>query len=283
MGPPFSLIFGYSPSPLKRHDCRKKSVIHEGVYHEANVPLSFQPSLSLSYRLLSGWGTRCPAPGNIDPSYGLDYIFQRLVSGSVHTSREINAEPQRYCSCCFPISAHSRLIQAVVAVEDARFYSHPGFDLEAIARAALVNLQSGDIEEGASTITQQLVKNLFLSPEQSLERKIEELALAIDFEFRYSKNEILSLYLNTIYFGSGYYGIYDAAHGYFGKDPSQLSLPEAAMLAGIPNAPSLYSPYESFLMAKKRQFVVLDAMVRAGYIDERTATEAKIEPLYLAH
>ena len=176
-----------------------------------------------------------------------------------------------------------RLIQAVVAVEDARFYSHPGFDLEAIARATLVNLQSGEIEEGASTITQQLVKNLFLSPEQSMGRKVEELALAIDFECRYSKNEILALYLNTIYFGSGYYGIYDAAHGYFGKEPSQLSLPEAAMLAGLPNAPSLYSPYESFLMAKKRQFIVLDAMVRTGYIDERTATEAKIEPLYLAH
>ena len=174
-------------------------------------------------------------------------------------------------------------ILAVVAVEDARFYSHPGFDLEAIARATLVNLQSGEIEEGASTITQQLVKNLFLSPEQSMGRKVEELALAIDFECRYSKNEILALYLNTIYFGSGYYGIYDAAHGYFGKEPSQLSLPEAAMLAGLPNAPSLYSPYESFLMAKKRQFIVLDAMVRTGYIDERTATEAKIEPLYLAH
>ena len=176
-----------------------------------------------------------------------------------------------------------RLLQAIVAVEDARFYSHPGFDLEAIARAALVNLQSGEIEEGGSTITQQLVKNLFLSPEQSLSRKIEEVALAIDVECRYSKNEILALYLNTIYFGSGYYGIYDAAHGYFGKDPSLLSLPEAAMLAGLPNAPSLYSPYESFLMAKKRQFIVLDAMVRTGYIDERTATEAKIEPLYLAH
>lgn len=176
-----------------------------------------------------------------------------------------------------------RLLQAIVAVEDARFYSHPGFDLEAIARAALVNLQSGEIEEGGSTITQQLVKNLFLSPEQSLSRKIEEVALAIDVECRYSKNEILALYLNTIYFGSGYYGIYDAAHGYFGKEPSLLSLPEAAMLAGLPNAPSLYSPYESFLMAKKRQFIVLDAMVRTGCIDERTATEAKIEPLYLAH
>jgi len=84
-------------------------------------------------------------------------------------------------------------------------------------------------------------------------------------------------------FGSGYYGIYDAAHGYFGKEPSALSLPEAAMLAGLPNAPSLYSPYEDFLMAKKRQFIVLDAMVRVGYIDERTAIEAKSAPIHLAH
>lgn len=176
-----------------------------------------------------------------------------------------------------------RLLQAVIAVEDSRFYSHIGFDLEAILRAALVNLQQGEIEEGGSTITQQLVKNLFLSPEQSIERKLEEIALSIDVEARYSKDEILSLYLNTIYFGSGYYGIYEASQGYFGKEPAHLSLPEAAMLAGLPNAPSLYSPYESFLLAKKRQLIVLDAMVRAGYIDERTANDAKIEPLELAH
>ena len=116
-----------------------------------------------------------------------------------------------------------------------------------------------------------------------MSRKVEELLLALDFEFRYSKNEILSLYLNTIYFGSGYYGIYDASRGYFGKDPSELTLPEAAMLAGLPNAPSLYSPYEDFILAKKRQFIVLEAMVRAGYIDEQVANDAKIEPLYLAH
>ncbi|MBQ7516216.1 MAG: transglycosylase domain-containing protein [Schwartzia sp.] len=177
----------------------------------------------------------------------------------------------------------NRLTEAIVAVEDSRFYQHPGFDIEAIARAALVNIRSGEIEEGASTITQQLVKNLFLTPDRTFDRKAEELALALDFEARYSKNEILALYLNTIYFGSGFYGIYDAAHGYFGKEPSALSLPEAAMLAGLPNAPSLYSPYEDFLMAKRRQFVVLDAMVRAGYIDERTATEAKIAPIYLVH
>lgn len=175
------------------------------------------------------------------------------------------------------------LIKAIVAVEDARFFSHPGFDIEGIIRAALVNLQHGEIEEGASTITQQLIKNLFLSQEQTFARKAEELALALDLEMRCSKIEILTLYLNTIYFGSGYYGIYDAAHGYFGKDPKDLTLPEAAMLAGLPNAPSLYSPYEDFLLAKKRQFIVLDAMVRNGAISESLAESAKIQPLYLAH
>ena len=175
------------------------------------------------------------------------------------------------------------LLKAIVAVEDTRFFSHPGFDIEGIIRAALVNLQHGEIEEGASTITQQLIKNLFLSQEQTFARKAEELALALDLEMRCSKMEILTLYLNTIYFGSGYYGIYDASHGYFGKDPRDLTLPEAAMLAGLPNAPSLYSPYEDFLLAKKRQFIVLDAMVKNGMISEELAESAKIEPLYLAH
>ena len=175
------------------------------------------------------------------------------------------------------------LLKAVVAVEDSRFYSHPGFDVEGIARAALVNLQHGEIEEGASTITQQLIKNLFLSQERSFARKAEELALAVRLELSCSKDEILALYLNTIYFGSGYYGIYDAARGYFNKEPKDLTLPEAAMLAGLPNAPSVYSPYENFLLAKKRQFVVLDAMVKNGMISEELAENAKIEPIYLAH
>ena len=175
------------------------------------------------------------------------------------------------------------LLKAVVAVEDSRFYSHLGFDVEGIARATLVNLQHGEIEEGASTITQQLVKNLFLSQERSFARKAEELALAVRLELSYSKEEILTLYLNTIYFGSGYYGIYDAARGYFDKEPKDLTLPEAAMLAGLPNAPSVYSPYENFLLAKKRQFVVLDAMVKNGMISKELAENAKIEPIYLAH
>ena len=175
------------------------------------------------------------------------------------------------------------LQQAIVAVEDNRFYSHHGFDTEGIIRATLVNLQYGQIEEGASTITQQLVKNLFLSHEQSFGRKAEELLLALDMEANYSKDEILELYLNTIYYGSNYYGVSAASDGYFGKKPADLQLPEAAMLAGLPNAPSVYSPYVDFMMAKKRQFVVIDSMVRCGYLDESTAESAKIKPIYLAH
>lgn len=175
------------------------------------------------------------------------------------------------------------LQQAVVAVEDRKFYNHWGFDMEGIFRASLVNLQYGQVREGASTITQQLVKNLFLSQEQTMGRKAEEFVLAMDMELNYSKDEILELYLNTIYFGSGYYGIKEASEGYFGKEPAMLALPEAAMLAGIPNAPSLYSPYVDFMLAKKRQFIVLDAMTTAGYLRESVADDAKIKPIYLAH
>lgn len=173
--------------------------------------------------------------------------------------------------------------QAVIAVEDRKFYSHWGFDMEGIFRAALVNMQYGEVREGASTITQQLVKNLFLSQEQTMGRKAEEFILAMDMELNYSKEEILELYLNSIYFGSGYYGIGQAAEGYFGKESAMLALPESAMLAGIPNAPSLYSPYVDFMLAKKRQFIVLDAMVTAGFLRENVAEDAKIKPIYLAH
>lgn len=175
------------------------------------------------------------------------------------------------------------LQQAVVAVEDRKFYNHWGFDMEGIFRASLVNLQYGQVREGASTITQQLVKNLFLSQEQTMGRKAEEFVLAMDMELNYSKDEILELYLNTIYFGSGYYGIKEASEGYFGKESAMLALPESAMLAGIPNAPSLYSPYVDFMLAKKRQFIVLDAMTAAGYLRESVADDAKIKPIYLAH
>ena len=173
------------------------------------------------------------------------------------------------------------LQQAIVAVEDARFYSHSGFDLTGIARAAVVNVEAGEIEEGASTITQQLAKNMFLTSEQSFSRKAEELILAMDLERHFSKDKIIELYLNTIYFGSNFYGIYDAAQGYFGKLPKDLTVGESTMLAGLPNAPSLYSPYVDFMLAKKRQLVVINAMKKANLLSEREAENARIEEIVL--
>lgn len=175
-----------------------------------------------------------------------------------------------------------QLQQAIIAIEDNRFYTHYGFDIEGILRAMLVNLQKGEIVEGGSTITQQLAKNLFLSQEQTMIRKLEEFILALDFELVYSKEEILELYLNTIYFGSGSYGIKDAAKNYFDKAPDELTLSECALLAGIPNAPSLYSPYENLHLARMRQSIVLSAMVKQGYIGPSLANKAKQAPIYLA-
>lgn len=216
------------------------------------------------------------APADGQPS-SLDRISRAIFLKKAVQSRTRQADYVRLQD--IPES----LQQAVIAVEDRKFYNHWGFDMEGIFRASLVNLQYGEVKEGASTITQQLVKNLFLSQEQTMGRKAEEFILAMDMELNYSKEEILELYLNSIYFGSGYYGIGQAAEGYFGKEPAMLALPEAAMLAGIPNAPSLYSPYVDFMLAKKRQFVVLDAMVAAGFLRENVAEDAKIKPIYLAH
>ena len=173
------------------------------------------------------------------------------------------------------------LIHAIVAVEDTRFYDHRGFDPVGIARAVLVNVEAGEIQEGASTITQQTVKNLFLTSDQTFTRKGEELILAMNMEKDFDKDKILEIYLNSIYFGSNFYGIYDAAQGYFGKEPSDLTLAECAMLAGLPNAPSLYSPYVDFHLAKKRQLVVIDAMEKIGIISKTEAESARIEEITL--
>ena len=173
------------------------------------------------------------------------------------------------------------LRQAVVAVEDQRFYTHKGFDIFGIARAVLVNVEAGEIQEGASTITQQTVKNLFLTSEQTFSRKAEELILSMNMEKDFSKDKILEIYLNVIYFGSNFYGIHDASHGYFGKAPADLTIAECAMLAGLPNAPSLYSPYVDFRLAKKRQLIVIDAMEKMGVISKTEAESARIEEIIL--
>ena len=175
------------------------------------------------------------------------------------------------------------LRQAVISVEDTRFYTHKGFDIFGIARAVLVNVEAGEIQEGASTITQQTVKNLFLTSDQTFTRKAEELVLSMNMERDFDKDKILEIYLNVIYFGSNFYGIHDAAQGYFGKNVEDLTLGECAMLAGLPNAPSLYSPYVDFHLAKQRQLVVIDAMEKQGVISTREAESARIEEIILAH
>ncbi len=165
-------------------------------------------------------------------------------------------------------------INAFIATEDRSFYDHHGVNYRGIARSLVSNISSGDLKgQGASTITQQLARNAFLTFDKKWERKIKEILLAFKIESTYSKDEILSMYLNLINFGSGAYGVQAAAETYFGKDVSELTLAECAMLAGLPNAPSL-NPFQNSEWSKNRQKEVLDNMVEAGFIDRATADEA---------
>jgi penicillin-binding protein 1A len=164
---------------------------------------------------------------------------------------------------------------AFIAIEDRRFYSHMGVDPRAIARALRANVQAGGVSEGGSTITQQLAKNAFLSNRQTLRRKAQEAVIAVYLESRLTKDEILSRYLSSIYFGEGVFGLRAAAREYFNKTPETLTIGEAAMLAGIVKAPSNLNPIEDFAAAKERQRVVLAAMVDTGVITERQARQAR--------
>ena len=172
-----------------------------------------------------------------------------------------------------------QLIQALIATEDARFYKHRGLDLRGIARATYRNIRAGRIVEGGSTLTQQLAKILFLSPERSYARKLKEMALALKIEQRYTKREILSLYLNQIYFGSGAYGVEAAAQIYFKKSAKDLDLTECALLAGLPRSPKHYSPFKEPLQALGRRAFVLNRMVALHMITPAQADEAKKTPL----
>ena len=162
-------------------------------------------------------------------------------------------------------------INAVVAVEDRRYYDHGAIDPIGIARAIWVNVSNWELREGGSTITQQVAKNVIFSQEDTVSRKLGEIIAAFDLEKNYSKDEILAIYVNTCYFGDGYYGIYDASMGYYNKEPKDLNLDEASMLAGVPNAPSAYSPNVNPDLAKKRQEHVLEKMVENGYITQEEA------------
>jgi penicillin-binding protein 1A len=172
-----------------------------------------------------------------------------------------------------------RVTDAVVATEDRRFFEHVGLDPFGLARATYTNLRAGRFAEGGSTLTQQLAKNLFLSSERTLERKVEELVLALWLELKLSKSDILELYLNRVYFGGGVHGIEAAAQRYFGKSASNLSLAEAAVIAGLLKAPSKYSPSANPVQATARGRVVLGKMRDAGFITEEEEIAARGEQI----
>src|SRR5437667_475204 len=163
------------------------------------------------------------------------------------------------------------LRDALIATEDKRFYSHFGLDPIGILRALYHHYRRGRFAEGGSTITQQLTKMLFLTPDKSLERKLKEAVLALELERRYSKDRILEMYLNQIYFGHGAYGVEAAARTYFGKSVSELNVREGALLAGLPRAPSAYSPFDHADAAKRRREIVLRRMVDFGALKEDEA------------
>lgn len=163
-------------------------------------------------------------------------------------------------------------LNAIVAVEDRRFFSHGAIDPIGIARAISINIKNKSFQEGGSTITQQVAKNLYYIGEKNVvKRKVAEMFTAIEIEKKYSKEEILEIYANTIYFGNGYYGIKEACNGYLKKEPKDMNLAESTMMAGIPNAPSVYAPTANKEYCKSRQRKVLASMVDAGYISKEVA------------
>lgn len=166
------------------------------------------------------------------------------------------------------------LIQATLATEDRHFYEHVGFDLKGMARAVLVNIKEMDMVQGASTLTQQLARNLYLSHERTWSRKLKEAMYTAQLEMKFSKDDILEMYLNEIYYGHGAYGIEAAAQMYFGKSAKELDLAESAMLAGVPKGPTYYSPFNHMKNAKDRQRTVLSALTATGGITQQEAEDA---------
>lgn len=164
-------------------------------------------------------------------------------------------------------------INAVISVEDRRFFSHPGIDIIAIGRAVINDIKAMSFVEGGSTITQQLAKNIYFTQEKKITRKIAEVFMAFEIEKNYDKDEILELYLNTSYFGDGYYTVKEASRGYFGKEPEDMTDYECIMLAGIPNAPSVYAPTKNPDLAKQRQRQVAEKMIENGYLTEEEVEE----------
>jgi len=209
----------------------------------------------------------------------LDPVAQTSVVVAADGSMlsELHAEQDRELVGLSTIPRSLR--DAIVAAEDARFYFHGGVDGRAIARAFVTNARAGRIEQGGSTITQQLAKNAVTGDELTLDRKLAESSVALQLEQRYSKDELLGLYLNTVYFGGGAYGVQTAAQRYFGVDVGQLTLPQSALLAGLVQAPVRYDPLRAPDAAKARRDLVLRLMAEQGYVSDQQAADAAASPL----
>lgn len=203
------------------------------------------------------------------------YIYD--INGTLLDS--IHDEANREVVGLNEVSPH--LKRAVLAIEDSYFFSHHGINPPSVARAFLANLEEGRTVEGGSTITMQLVKNLFLSPEQTINRKVAEAVLALRLEQVFSKDQIFEMYLNQVYWGHNTYGAETAARSYFNKHASELTLAEASMMAGLIQAPEEYSPFINYQLAKQRQAIVLDRMQKLGWITAEEVAEAKAQPIGL--
>ena len=173
------------------------------------------------------------------------------------------------------------LVNSFVVMEDRQFYKHSGYDIKAILRAIVINQKSNDIAQGASTITQQLARNVFLSQEVTWQRKVEEIFIAVGLEKKYSKNQILEFYLNNIYFGNGYYGVEAAARGYFDKSVSELTLAEQTFIAAIPNNPTRYNPLTNYDNTVQRKNLILQQLYEADDIGSLDRYMAETEEVVL--
>ncbi len=216
-----------------------------------------------------------PDPASLGVDYRAPGITLLAADGAVlGTAGPVHAEPVMLDE--LPLA----LPRAVLATEDRRFYLHGGVDWLGVARAATRNLLAGRVVQGGSTITQQLAKNLFLTPERSFQRKIRELLLALWLERTFSKDQLLTIYLNRVYLGGGVYGVEAAASRYFGKSARDLSLSESAMIAGLLKAPSRYAPIRDLGLAQARAVQVIDNMVASGWLTRAEAAVAKHAPAY---
>ncbi len=215
-----------------------------------------------------------------DPGIGAGDLTTTVYAADGSVLAEWHAEQDRVLVTYQQLPKH--LVDAIVAIEDRRFWIHPGVDVQAVARAAVENLEAGAVVQGGSTITQQYVKNVLLTDSVTLERKAEEAGLALQLEETLSKVEIFERYANTAFFGEGAFGVGAAARRYFGKEVADLSLAESALLAGVLAAPTDYNPFDHPEASRQRRDVVLDTMLELGWIDLPAAIAAAAEPVVLA-